>query len=163
MLALQLPQQFVKGNFSFMKAVSAGQTYVIAERFDRAVKLIRGALSDVELDVVREFDVAMHLNVGSARKAVPSRILFVDCPLLAFEALALDRAAGVFLPLHILVSSRGDRTEVFVANPTALLDVRLPVGAAAPIARLHARAALALESALLAVPGQSSSPEVPEV
>jgi len=131
--------------------VNAGlalQVYMMAERFDRALKLIRGALADMDLDVAVEFDVAGNLGDKEAEIAAPSRILLVDCPLLAFEALALDRAAGVFVPLHVLVSAIGDRTQVSVVNPTALFDARLPVGAAEPVDKLVARVRLALESAL---------------
>jgi uncharacterized protein (DUF302 family) len=121
---------------------------MMAERFDRALKLIRGALADKDLDVAGELDVAGNLGDGEAEIAAPSRILLVDCPLLAFEALALDRAAGVFVPLHVLVSAIGEGTQVSVLNPAALFDARLPVGAAEPVDKLVARVRLALESAL---------------
>jgi len=129
-----------------MNAVSAEHTYVIAERFDKALKTIRGALAEVELDVADEFDTAGILN-RRADTPARSRVLLVDCPLLLFEALALDRAAAVFFPLHILVSDDGGRTRVSVINPAGLFDARLPVGAADPMERLQARVALALESA----------------
>ena len=95
-----------------------------------------------------EFNVARALGVGEAEIAVPSRILLVDCPLLAFEALALDRAAGVFVPLHVLVSAIGDRTRVSAVNPSALFGARLPIGAAEPVDRMVARVRPAQESAL---------------
>jgi len=130
-----------------MNAVSAEHTYVMAQRFDKALKTIRGALAEVELDVADEFDTAGILDWRADSTPARSRVLLVDCPLLLFEALALDRASAVFFPLHILVSDDGDRTHVSVINPAGLFDARLPVGAADPMDRLQARVALALESA----------------
>jgi uncharacterized protein (DUF302 family) len=132
-----------------MNALAAVQTYMIAERFDKAVKLIRSALADMELSVVGELDATDAFGRAPGRKAERSRILLVDCPLLVFEALALDRAAGVFFPSHILVSADGDRTRVSTVNPAVLFDVRLPLGAAGPMESLQARVTLALESVLL--------------
>jgi uncharacterized protein (DUF302 family) len=132
-----------------MDVQPAENTYVMSERFDKALKTIRSALSEVELDVAEEFDVAGGFDRLAARTQAQSRILLVDCPLLLFEALAFDRASAVFLPLHILVSGDGDRTHISVINPAELFDARLPVGAADPMARLQARVALALESAIL--------------
>ena len=138
-----------------MNAVAGVQTYVFRARLDTALRAIRNALAEMELDVAGQLDAAEIFNPGAARTAGNARILLVDCPLLDFEALALDRASAVFFPLHILVSAIGDVTEVSVMNPTSLFDARLPVGAANPIERLLARVTIALESALLK-PGESS-------
>jgi uncharacterized protein (DUF302 family) len=132
-----------------MNTLAAGQTCIIAERFDKAVKLIRSALAEMELSVVGEFDATGTLGREAGRTAERARILLVDCPLLVFEALALDRAAGVFFPLHVLVRAGGDRTLVSAVNPAGLFHVRLPLGAADPMERLQARVALAFESILL--------------
>ncbi len=123
--------------------MSALQTYVIGAPFDRALKLVRSAFAEVELNVVEEFDINGDLNNGTG---LPCKTLLVDCPLLIFEALALDRAAAVFFPLHVVVSGIGDRTDVSIADPVRVLHARLPVGAKEPMARLVARAELALES-----------------
>jgi hypothetical protein len=129
-----------------MNALAADQTYMIAKRFDKAVKLIRRALAETELSLVGEFDTTGTFGNERGRMAEPSRILLVDCPLLAFEAQALDRAAEVFFPMHVLFWADGDQTRASTANPAALFDVRLPSGAAIPMARLQARISMALES-----------------
>lgn len=131
-----------------MNAPGAGQTYMIAERFDKAVKLIRSALAATELSVVGELDTTGTLGTEPGKKAEQSRILLVDCPLLVFEALALHRAAGVFFPLHVLVRADAGRTHVSTVNPAGIFDVRLPLGATEPMERLRARITLALESVL---------------
>jgi uncharacterized protein (DUF302 family) len=132
-----------------MNALEAGQTYTIAERFDKAVRLIRGTLADAELSVAGEFDTTGTFGKERGKEAEPSRILLVDCPLVVFEAQALDRAAGVFFPLHVLVWADGGRTQVSTASSAGLFDVRLPSGAAGPIQRLQARVARALEAVLV--------------
>jgi Domain of unknown function DUF302 len=113
------------------------QTYTLPHRFPRALKLIRGALAGMDLEIAGEF------GNGDPR---PSRTLLVDCPLLMFEALALDRAAAVFFPLHVLVAANGDSTEVSIVDPARLLQARLPIGSADPLDRLVGRIELALES-----------------
>ena len=117
-----------------MDVLAASHTYTIPERFHKALQLIRRALTRSGLSIVREFD------------GVRSRTLLVDCPLLAFEAQALHHAAGVFLPLHVLVRSEGDRTLVTTVNPAALFDGKLPLGSAEPVERLYERVSISLLS-----------------
>jgi uncharacterized protein (DUF302 family) len=117
-----------------MDVLAASHTCTIPERLHRALQLIRRALTRSGLSIVREFD------------AEQSRILLVDCPLLAFEAQALHRAAGVFLPLHVLVRCEGDVTLVTTVNPAALFDGKLPSGSAEPVERLYERVSISLLS-----------------
>ena len=131
-----------------MNAISAAQTYVIEERSGRALKLIRDALEEQELGVTGELDLTESFVRDSGMHAEPSKLLLVDCPLLLFEALALDRAAGVFFPLHVLVSADGDRTRVVCVEPASFFEVRLPVGTAHPLEELRHRIGMALESLL---------------
>lgn len=131
-----------------MNALVVGQTYTIAEKFDKAVKLIRRAMAETELSVVGEFDTTGSFGEQPGKKAEPSTVLLVDCPLLVFEAQALDRAAGVFFPLHILVWADHERTQVSTVSSGGLLEVRLPPGAAGPMEELRLRVTTALESVL---------------
>jgi uncharacterized protein (DUF302 family) len=131
-----------------MNTVSASQTYVIAEEFDKALKLVRQALAERELSVTTELDITGSLYRGPGKTEKPMRLLLVDSPIFTFEAMALDRAAGVLIPLHVLVSSDGDQTEVIFVEPAALFDRRLPVGAAGPLEQIKTRVRVALESAV---------------
>ena len=130
-----------------MNTVPASETYVIAEEFDKALKLVRQALAERELSVTTELDITGNLYRGHGKKEKPMRLLLVDSAMLTFEAMALDRAAGALIPLHILVSSDGDRTEVILTEPAALFDRRLPVGAAGPLEQIKTRVRAAIESA----------------
>lgn len=132
-----------------MNVVSALQTYIVPGRLEKALKSIRSALGEMELDIVGEFVLSENLKHGPERKIVASRILLVSCPILDFEAVALCRASAVFFPLHVLVSEEGDQTRVSLVNPTVLLEARLPVGADGPMGRLVARVEMALDALLL--------------
>jgi len=127
-----------------MNLVEVGQTCAISEPFDTGLKLVRNSLLGAGLSILGEFDVSGSLSREAGTISAPSRILYVDSPLLLFEALALDRAAAVFLPLHVLVAADGAETCVRWVNPAAAFDARLPAGAAVPMDELQARVAQAL-------------------
>ena len=129
-----------------MNALSVRQTFVIEERFDKAIRLIRSALERQELSIAGEIDMDRRSDLHLRKRPAASRLLLVDSPLLLFEALALDRAAGVFFPVHLLVSAHGDQTDVSCVELTSLFDVRLPTGSSQPLADLRNRITIALES-----------------
>jgi uncharacterized protein (DUF302 family) len=114
----------------------AGHTRTISEPFDTGLKQVRGALLGAGLSILGEFDVSGSLSGEAGGTPSPSRILCVDSPLLLFEALALDRAAAVFLPLHVLVAANGPETRVRWMNPASAFGARLPAGAAVPLDEL---------------------------
>jgi len=129
-----------------MNTAPAVRTYAVPERFDKALKAIRIALSDMEVDVVREFRYSATDQADSDAPCAAPRVLLVSSPILEFEALALGRAAAVFFPLHILVADEGEQTRVSVVNPVVLFEGRFPPGAGAPIERLLGRIESAMES-----------------
>jgi hypothetical protein len=130
-----------------VNTLSVRRTYVIEERFDRAIRSIRSALERQELTIAGEIDMSPRSDLHFGKKpGAASRLLLVDSPLLLFEALALDRAAGVFFPLHLLVSADGDQTHVSCVEAASLFDVRLPAGSSQPLADLRNRITIALES-----------------
>lgn len=127
---------------------SAAQTYVIAEEFDKALKLVRHALAERELSITSEWDTSGARALGSGQKPHRSRLLLVDSPILMFEAMALDRAAGALFPLHVLLSADGDRTHAVFVEPATIFALRPPVGAAGPLEEMKVRIGAALESAV---------------
>ena len=129
-----------------MNTLSVGQTYLIDAHFDKAIRLIRSALERQELSIAAELEVHGRGDSSRWKKAGLSRLLLVDSPLLLFEALALDKAAGVFLPLHVLVSSDGEQTHVSCVELPDLFEVRVPAGSSRPLSVLRNRIAIALES-----------------
>jgi hypothetical protein len=109
----------------------------IAAPYEIALKLIRTAICLEDLGISREFDIS---DVpGGQPSLAPCRILCVDSPLLMLEALALDASAAVLLPLHIVVSADGPKTQVYWLNPASLQNKRLPVGVMLPLRTLQTR------------------------
>lgn len=120
-------------------------TYLISEPFERALKAVREALAHNDLTVANELDLGAklkkELNIGIA----PCRILLVDSACLLLEAATFDCGAAVLFPLHVVVSGHGPQTQVHWINPAAIEGFRLPVGAAAPLAKLQSLVSRALE------------------
>ena len=128
-----------------MSERAAWHTYAMEARFGKALRLVRNALRAGDLEIVGEVDLPARRPGESRAGPARCRVLLVDCPLLVFEGLALDRAAGVYFPLHVMLAWEGARTHVTTVKPSAVLDARLPPGAAEPVERLEARVIRALE------------------
>ena len=132
-----------------MNACSILRTYVVPERFEKAMKRIRAALRELDLEIVGEFPLDPVPRAPEGQGG-GSKVVLVTCPILEFEGLALERAGAVFFPLHLLVSDNAERTQVRVGNPAELVQGRLPAGAGEPMERLVARIELALDAVLTA-------------
>jgi hypothetical protein len=128
-----------------MNPADIAHTCTIAAPIETGLKLVRDALVGVGLSISGECDVPGSLNWEADALSTRSRMLYIDSPLFFFEALALDRAAAVFLPLHVLVATNGLDTRVYWVKPAEVFGGRLPPGAAAPLDEIQARLARALE------------------
>jgi hypothetical protein len=129
-----------------MRIATAGTTWVIPESFGKSVPLIRRLLSEAGLTVEEQFNVSRepYFQLGVSRRSC--LILLVDTPALLFECIALDRAAAVFLPIHIVISGDGDTSYVHWANPVTSSGLRPPAPAKLPLENLCARVTEALSS-----------------
>ena len=122
-----------------MSIATIGNTRIVTEPFGKSVPLIRRLLLDGGLSVVEEFDVssAPYFQLGIARRSCI--VLLVDTPSLLFEAIALDRAAAVFLPVHVVISGDRDTSYVHWANPMASSGLRPPAPSRGPLQDLSGR------------------------
>jgi hypothetical protein len=138
-----------------MSIATAGTTRVIAKPFSKTVPLIRRMLSDAGLSVVDQFKVTQepYFHFGDGGRSC--LILLVDTPALLFECIALDRAAAVFLPIHVVISGDGGTSYIHCVNPMTSSGLRPPAPAKFPLQNLCARVAQAL-SGLPAADGTSS-------
>jgi uncharacterized protein (DUF302 family) len=138
-----------------MNTVTAGNTRVIPETVEQSVPMIRRLLRDAGLSVVEEFNLSSdpHFQSGVARRSCI--VLLVDTPELLLECIAPDRAAAVFLPVHVVISGDRDTTSVYWAHPPA--GAGEPPPAKAPLEELNARVTEALR-ALLRVNGACERP-----
>jgi hypothetical protein len=122
-----------------MTTLSTGNTRVISEPLRRSLPLIRRLLLDAGLSIIAELDVSgtPHLQAEVATRSCT--VLLVDTPLLLLEAIALDRAGAIFLPIHVVISGEGDTSYVFWANPMMSSGLRPPAPSKGPLEDLCAR------------------------
>jgi uncharacterized protein (DUF302 family) len=121
-------------------------TLVVQQPLAAALKTIRAALSKQGLEIAVEVDLSARINRSLRLNLPPCRVLCVDCPLAVLEAITLDRSAAVLLPMHLVISSQGEETVIHLLNSTAALYYGLPIPARAPVSKLQAKVAEALES-----------------
>ena len=112
-----------------MDRANGSLTRVIPEAFDRSVALVRRRLADAGFTVVEEFDISRepYLQLGIAGQSCV--VLLVDTPILLFRAVALDRSAAVFLPLHVVVTGDRNATYVHWVDPVTSSGLRPPAPA----------------------------------
>lgn len=123
---------------------TTGNTRVVSDSVGKAAALIRRLLSDAGLSVVDEFNLSSepYFQLGIAKRSCI--VLLVDAPTLLFECIALDRAAAVFLPIHVVVSGDRDTTYVHWAHPVMSSGLRPPMPAKIPLDALCSRITRAL-------------------
>lgn len=113
--------------------------FVIAEPFDRAVKLVRGALATTDLKITGELNLSERIQRRLLIRTSPCVVLFAA----PGSARAEHHDAGEspsLLPLHLVISDRGPHTEVH------LLKVGRAAGVPGPAARLQNTISRAIES-----------------
>ena len=119
---------------------------IVPMSFERALKVLRRMLVDAGLRIAAEID----LSGALANKIRPGSgigsILLVDSPLLLLESVALDRAAAVFVPYHIVVCGNHESTCVCWPDLGKAIGTRLPATAVHAMTRLRNRINFALDS-----------------
>jgi uncharacterized protein (DUF302 family) len=128
-----------------MTNCDAVTTFAFSENFDDSLRLIRKILSEEGLQIPTEPKVSemIRKEFGIGLKAC--RVMCVSCPLFLLEAIALDRSAAVFLPLHLVVCGHEGRTEVHVLSLAGLSDCSMAIGAKLPISKTLSRLTRCLE------------------
>ena len=100
-----------------MTGEAAATTYSIPESFEEALKLIRAVLARAGLSVVGELDIAGRIQRSLGIGMAQCKVLYVGANQSILEAINVCPAVGIFLPLHIVVSARGEQTEIhFMAS-----------------------------------------------
>jgi uncharacterized protein (DUF302 family) len=116
---------------------TVGITRVVPESFEKCMTLIRRLLADAGFTVVEEFDKSRepYFQLGIASRSCV--VLLVDTPLLLFEAIALDRSAAVFLPLHVVISGDRDTSYVHWTDPVTSSGLRPPAPARGAMEQMY--------------------------
>lgn len=130
-----------------MELQSAGQVQAVPRAFDHTLKRLRRLLKKAGLSVVQQVDLSHDFPGQLAGGARNCTLLMVDCPLLLFEAVALDRSAAVFIPLHIVITGDQHTTCIHWAHPAETMGLRLSQAARGPVEALYTRLTRVLEGA----------------
>lgn len=136
-----------------MNSMALGVTRVIPESLEKSAALIRGVLGAAGFTIVEEFNMSRepYFQLGIARRSCV--VLLVDTPVLLFGAIALDRTAAAFLPLHVVISGDRDISYVHWADPVAVSGLRPPAPARGALDETYRRITATL----------SDLPQVPAV
>ena len=129
-----------------MNSETLGITAAIPEPLEKALPIVRRLLSGKGLSVIEEFDVSGEPSFRNGTHGRSCVILMVDMPVLLFEAVALDRAAAVFLPLHVVISGDGGTSYVHWVHPILSSGLRPPAPARAALEELCGRVTAALSA-----------------
>lgn len=105
--------------------------------------MVRSALAAAQVRVAGELDVSDSIQQQLRVRFSPCRILFVDTPYLLLESMVFDRSAATLLPLHLVVSGRGNHTRVEWISLARMDGARCPAEPAL-LARLHRQLSEAL-------------------
>lgn len=122
-----------------MEHGSLGQVQAVPLGFHRTCKLLHRLLGEGGISVVEHIELSHAFpseNAVGIRRCV---LWMVDCPMLLFEAVALDRAAAVFLPLHIVITGDEHSTCIHWTHPAEAMGLRLPPAAKRPVDTLYCR------------------------
>ena len=83
-------------------------------RFNEALQQLRCAFAERGLRIVGETDISARIKQTLGLCVLPCRILYVWPTTLIVEQ--LRPALAVILPLHVVVGSRGEETDIFVLS-----------------------------------------------
>jgi uncharacterized protein (DUF302 family) len=111
--------------------------FVLNCRFDAALARVRQAIRGGGLSIAAEIDAARRVKRALHIRVSPCRILLVDNPFFMLQATSIDRASGVLIPLHVVVSAAGSRTIVHLLNLASVQTNELSIGVRAPLVDLR--------------------------
>ena len=95
---------------------------------EEACHRLRDALRNEGLELAGEVDLSKKIESHTGLAFGTYKILNVWCPFATFHALLAIPEAGLFVPFHLVVESRGKQTSVTVVNPEWLATVIDRVG-----------------------------------
>ena len=100
-----------------------GNSVTLAVGLEEAEERVRKALAAHGFGVLTEIDVAATLEAKLGVERAPYKILGACNPELAHAALAIDEGIGLLLPCNVVLAARGERTEIMVIDPGAMMAV----------------------------------------
>jgi hypothetical protein len=111
-MAEQLP--FPSEGGYLMPEENATTTYLVPAPFSEAADLVRSVLHRANLQITGELDISGHLSKSLLIRTAPCVILLASCGTDESEAAAPTLSDAVFMPLHVVIASRGSVTEIHI-------------------------------------------------
>ena len=87
-------------------------TYSIPEPFESAVKRVRAALVRGGFSVPRELDISAQIRQSLGIDITQSTVMYVFCRQSFVEAMRVQSAIGIYLPLHVVISACSGQAEI---------------------------------------------------
>ena len=128
-----------------MPEENATSTYVIAEPFDEAVKLVRKVLAGAHLRITGEMNMSERLQRALLVQPAPCLVLFAS-PAVGPEGEAVSPHDAAVAPLHVVLAARGSETEVHLLRVLPRHHGKADLERIAASGRLQAAIAQAIES-----------------
>lgn len=125
-----------------MSGEAATTTYSIPEPFGLALRSVREALTSKDLKITGELDLSRRIRRNLRISLEPCVVIYIWPPARLLGTMAVPPSTALLLPLHVVISGHGARTEIHVLKRLRLADE----GIMAPIGRLQAEVAQALET-----------------
>ena len=133
-------------------AAQGSLKYSLSEPFEKAVESVFNALLSRGIRVAGQLEVSRRLQGALGIVLMPCKIMFVLPHAASLSADSIHPWAAVFLPLHIVISGYGSRSEVEVLNRVQGDQAGTPYGPVVETQRqvVEAIEAVALRASLLA-------------
>jgi len=125
-----------------MSGEAATTTYSIPEPFGLALKSVREALTSKNLKITGELDLSRRIRRNLRISLEPCVVFYIWPSARLLRTMPVPPSTALFMPLHVVISGRGTRTEIHVLKRLRLDDEAVM----APIGRLQAEVAQALET-----------------
>jgi hypothetical protein len=120
-----------------MDSENVTTAFVLNSPFEFSLGRIRRGILEDNLCIAAEIDTTQRSRRAFQIYKSPCRILLIDSPFFVLETAAIDRASGVFLPLHLVVSGTDDGTLVHMLGPDYSHRVPFPIGIRSPLTGLQ--------------------------
>lgn len=129
-----------------MNLQSPGRVQAVPRALDPTLQSLRRHLNKAGLCIVKQLDLSHQFAGGLMTGTHRCTLLMVDCPLLLFEAVALERSAAVFVPLHVVVTGDRHTTCIHWAHPAESMGLRLSPAVRGPVDTLYSRVTRVIEA-----------------
>jgi uncharacterized protein (DUF302 family) len=141
-MAANLPWPSASGKMAEQLATI---TYSIAEPFLQTLKSLRRAFFAQGLKVSKELNISSRIRQKLLIGTDPCAVLLVSPSAETGRALASDPCAAGLTPMHVVVSSRGDQSEVHILSVLPADATSVDRMAIAALSRLQAGIVQAVE------------------